>query len=456
MLMAKIPYASKHRADRAACVQQLLDKWRLKDGWLHPQNPYRNGERDNLSHLTHWNHERTRGVRIDRVYLNFNIVGATLEVQTLHHPGSDHKGVLYRIRGNPGAVKASTRKALPHRAFDLPEVIDFASERLVEFNASTVSGRECFGAWDVLKAKVKNFAQHTWETHVKARGADLKKIKNARGRAENNLNKTSLNNPNRGLALNIFRSRNMALEIALARDMEDRAEAANASWICSSGKPHKDFLRKPRGKNSKIRSMTIDNVKNMPDLPRTDDVGIIMDNFVTYYGELYCDKPVNVHTLDRMIDNLTLKLDEADVAALGAPVSMNEVREVLGKVPRAKTPGPDSIPYEIYRALPGPTALAIAKIANLVTDLEAQPDSWLDINVAVLPKEEDSYSTHKFRPISLLNNDYKIVMRVWADRMGPILAKRIGHHQRGFIPTQDGRENIINVQLLIDLINTKK
>ena len=54
----------------------------------------------NLSHLTHWNHERTRGVRIDRVYLNSDIFGATLEVQTFHHPGSDHTGVLYRIRGN--------------------------------------------------------------------------------------------------------------------------------------------------------------------------------------------------------------------------------------------------------------------------------------------------------------------------------------------------------------------
>ena len=89
--------------------------------------------------------------------------------------------------------------------------------------------------------------------------------------------------------------------------------------------------------------------------------------------------------------------------------------------------------------------MAIAKIANLVTDLEKQSDSWLDINVAVLPKEEDSYSAHKFRPISLLNNNYKIVMRVWTNRMGPILAKRIGHHQRGFIPMRDGRENIINV-----------
>ena len=33
------------------------------------------------------------------VYLNFDIVGETLVVQTLHHPGLDHKGVLYRIRG---------------------------------------------------------------------------------------------------------------------------------------------------------------------------------------------------------------------------------------------------------------------------------------------------------------------------------------------------------------------
>ena len=26
--------ASNHRRERADCVQQLLDKWRLKDGWL--------------------------------------------------------------------------------------------------------------------------------------------------------------------------------------------------------------------------------------------------------------------------------------------------------------------------------------------------------------------------------------------------------------------------------------
>ena len=107
------------------------------------------------------------------------------------------------------------------------------------------------GEWDVLKTKVKNFAQHTWEAHVRTRGADLKKVKNARSRAEVNLNKTGLNNPNRGLALKMFKTHNLALEIALARDMDKRAEASNASWISASGKPTRTFSRNPGGETPK-------------------------------------------------------------------------------------------------------------------------------------------------------------------------------------------------------------
>ena len=72
-------------------------------------------------------------------------------------------------------------------------------------------------------------------------------------------------------------------------------------------------------------SPAIYNVKNMPNIPRTDDVGIIMDNFVTYYRELYCNKPVQIPILDRMIDNLTMNLDEIDTATLGTPITMNKV-----------------------------------------------------------------------------------------------------------------------------------
>jgi hypothetical protein len=100
-------------------------------------------------------------------------------------------------------------------------------------------------------------------------------------------------------------------------------------------------------------------------------------------------------------------------------------------------------------------AVILATIGNLVANQEAQPQSWAQIVIAILPKEADSYSTHKFCPISLLNTDYKLVMRVWANRLGPNLARKIGHHQRGFIPGRDSRENIVNMQIIIDMINAK-
>src|SRR4051812_23955742 len=55
-----------------------------------------------------------------------------------------------------------------------------------------------------------------------------------------------------------------------------------------------------------------------------------------------------------------------------------------------------------------------------------------------------------YRPITLANSDYKIILRVWSTRLGPILNDIVGEHQKGFIPTRDGRENIIVVQAVLD------
>ena len=37
-----------------------------------------------------------------------------------------------------------------------------------------------------------------------------------------------------------------------------------------------------------------------------------------------------------------------------------------------------------------------------------------------------------------ITTDYKVIMAVWASRLGPILNEIIGEHQKGFIPGRDG------------------
>jgi hypothetical protein len=50
-----------------------------------------------------------------------------------------------------------------------------------------------------------------------------------------------------------------------------------------SGKPNKDFLAKPKA----TCNMTMDNVKDRPDLLRTNDIDVILNNLVDYYMGLY-------------------------------------------------------------------------------------------------------------------------------------------------------------------------
>ena len=72
--------------------------------------------------------------------------------------------------------------------------------------------------------------------------------------------------------------------------MEDRIDASSTKYNRISGKMDKDFLAKLRHKSRKIQNMTVDNIRDRPDLPHTNDTDIITENFVNYYGELYSHK----------------------------------------------------------------------------------------------------------------------------------------------------------------------
>ena len=71
-----------HRDSRSTMVQELLDKWHLKDLWKDSKNPALDQEKESVKHMTHWNWKMTRGVRIDRVYANFKIKGGHATVTT--------------------------------------------------------------------------------------------------------------------------------------------------------------------------------------------------------------------------------------------------------------------------------------------------------------------------------------------------------------------------------------
>lgn len=84
-------------------------------------------------------------------------------------------------------------------------------------------------------------------------------------------------------------------------------------------------------------------------------------------------------------------------------------------------------------------------IFNFVTESVTQAKIAEALNVskiALLPKSEDRLRIQNFGPISLLNTLYKVVAKVYANRMKPLLHFWILPSQTCFVPNRCILDNI--------------
>jgi hypothetical protein len=247
----------------------------------------------------------------------------------------------------------------------------------------------------------------TWDKKAKIRGKRLHWLQKRVDKLSEDLHFMQLNHPHRATTRHYWEQYCKALNIAVAKDMAMRKEAMETKWIQMAGKPNKDFLAKPKSMRKRIGNMTIDNVKDEPDLSRTNDINIILQNFVDYYAKLYEHKGVCPLALDRLIANLMLNLNEEDVEMLEAPIKKGKMLKALVDTPKGKSLGTNRLPYECYKECPNEATQILASIGNKVVNTGTQPTSWAQIVISVLPKEQDSYQPISSAPSPSLTRTTK-------------------------------------------------
>jgi hypothetical protein len=66
--------------------------------------------------------------------------------------------------------------------------------------------------------------------------------------------------------------------------------------------------------------------------------------------------------------------------------------------------------------------------------------------LALILKESNPSNFSRFRPISLCNSTYKVLTKIIANRIKPLLGKLISENQGGFMENMQIIDNIILVQ----------
>ena len=148
--------------------------------------------------------------------------------------------------------------------------------------------------------------------------------------------------------------------------------------------------------------------------------------------------------------NLT-QLAEQENLELEAGINIEEVQSALSSFQNNKTPGDDGFTKEFYEAF-------FDLIGSALSDSLNAGFGTLSISqrrgvISLIPKDENNLTTSSnWRPITLLNVDYKILAKVTAKRIEPVFPILIHPDQTGFIK---GRFIGQNIRLLNDLMEFK-
>ena len=168
---------------------------------------------------------------------------------------------------------------------------------------------------------------------------------------------------------------------------------------------------------------------------------------------LFAAQPVSLAAQDELLQAVDRRLSpQAAAAAEGergdGSVSVAELETALRSLPRGKAPGLDGLPYEFYLRFWPVVGLELAGMLQEAFGgggEAALPPPLTQGRITLLYKGKgaDRESPASYRPITLLNTDYKLAARAIASRIGPLLNQVVDATQTGFLPKRWAGDNVL-------------
>ncbi|XP_060103366.1 caspase-6 [Heteronotia binoei] len=176
----------------------------------------------------------------------------------------------------------------------------------------------------------------------------------------------------------------------------------------------------------------------------------IIQVFQKFYQKLYESenpKPDKIKEYLTSI-NYNVKISSDHKAYLEQDITPLEVSETLKHIKNNKAPGRDGIPIEFYKAFEQELLEPLVHTCNSVMYSGEMPNTWSEARITVIPKPgKDKQNPASFRPISVLNNDFKIFSALMANRLNNVITEYIHDDQSGFIPTRTLTDNIQQIDV---------
>uniref|UniRef100_A0A803TLB1 Reverse transcriptase domain-containing protein n=1 Tax=Anolis carolinensis TaxID=28377 RepID=A0A803TLB1_ANOCA len=377
--------------------------------------------------------------RIDMVWASSYLITKITKIEILTRNHSDHSPIQFTIN--------ETRRTGKWRLNDilLKSEEDIKKNRLIlkeyfqindtpEVNIQTI--------WDASKAVMRGYfiRQNSWRN--KLRNQKLNKIQEQIIETETKLKKSPKNQKlTRDIELLKLQKSNIELE-----QLAKKLKFVKQDHFQNANKPGK-WLAKKIGRKKQRQYIT--RIEDGEKHYRTDKE--ILRQFETFYKTLYKKDQIKKDDIAQYLSKRKLeKISEEQRERLNKSIEEEEIKKAIRKMDPNKAPGPDGLTVMYYKTFEEELLPYLKKLMNKITNEGKLPNTWKEANITVIHKEKtDPTNVKNYRPISLLNIDYKIFTNILADRMKEFLKNWIQEEQTGFLPNRQLRDN---VRTIVDII----
>ena len=298
--------------------------------------------------------------------------------------------------------------------------------------------------WEICKIKIKEFTISYCKYKQKVRKNVIKELEDRVQAKEQEVINSNYNRNKQAERDELINDlHNLVNESNKGAQIRSRAK-----WVEEGEKSTKFFFNLEK---QNISKNTIRKLKK-EDGSLTHSDADIMDEGYKFYENLYKNDNITDQEIKTYLQNAshpkTLSDDESN--SLEGKIAMQECELALQAMKSNKSPGSDGIPAEFYQNFWTELNPILIESLNNAYELgELSPTQKRSI-LSLIFKKNDKQLLKNWRPISLLNTDYKILAHVLANRLKTVIKQIIHTDQNGYIK---GRNIAYNIRLIQDVIN---
>lgn len=421
--------------------KSIVDKMSLTDCFRHlyPKKRAVTWTRRNVATGNDTSNYDIIGTRLDRFYISSALNDNLTAFETIPCACSDHDFIMINL-SSQNEAGITFGKSYWKFNDELLEDQTFVSGFGFFWKMISRTDSVNLTWWDEMKNKIKSFCIDYSKVRNRRLFGELKSLRHK-------YNSLNLNQESDLKLLDEIKVQVKEIETSLWKGSIIRSKAQDLE---TNENPTSYFFQKEA---SVSKSKTIKNIShNNQSYTSSHD---ILTCFKSFYRNLYNEEPVDPSLNNLFLNNLP-KVDTSDNEYLKKKISKNEILTALKDMKPHKSPGSDGLSSSFYLKFFDLLGDTLCNIINLAFENGELSDSQKLSHITLICKDKTRSDEMKcYRPISLLNVDYKIISKVISHRLDTVLPKIIHLDQTCAVKGRSIFDNIHLLRNIIDYVEQK-